>query len=121
MNKLQLLKTFQSLGEPNDNKSATAYTVYLDLLECQILVDYFYDADIQSIYFKQKLNDNKIDFIIPMTVNENINLLRLHQIRTKLCDDNSALGMVVAVVCANGAIIYHRFSDGKVLDFRLKN
>lgn len=86
----------------------------------QILVDYFYDPDIQSIYFKQKTTDNKVDFIIPITVNENINLLRLNQIRTKLCDNNESQGIVAAVVCANGAVIYHRFSDGKVLDFRLK-
>lgn len=55
-----------------------------------------------------------------MTVNESINLLQLHQIRTKLCADNGSQGVVVAVVGANGAVIYHRFSDGKVLDFRLK-
>ncbi len=87
----------------------------------QTLVDCLYDANIQTIYFKQQLNDNKIDYILPMSVNENINLLRLHQIRRQLCNDDSTKGLVVAVVCANGAVIYQRFSDGKVLDFRIQN
>lgn len=85
------------------------------------MVEYFFDPDIQSIYFKQQLNDNKIDYIFPITVNENLNLLRLHRIRKKLCNDDSSKGLVVAVVCANGAVIYERFSDGNVLDFRIQN
>lgn len=87
----------------------------------QTLVDYFFDPDIQSIYFKQQLNDNKVDYIFPMTGNENIDLLRLHRIRRKLCSDDNSKGMVVAVVSANGAVVYQRFSDGKVLDFRIQN
>lgn len=87
----------------------------------QILVDYNFDPDIQSIYFKQQLNDNKIDYIFPMTGNENIDLIRLNHIRKKFCDGDNLKGMVVAVVSANGAVIYQRFSDGKVLDFRIQN
>lgn len=84
----------------------------------QILVEHIYDPDIQSIYFKQNRTDNKIDYILPMTVNENINLLELHRIRRKLCNDDNGKGMVVAVVSGNGSVIYQRFSDGKILDFR---
>lgn len=137
------LQTFRNLGESDDNRSATAYTVYLDLLECefegnvalllvvpispsislvgQILVDHFFDPDIQSIYFKQQLTDNKIDYILPVTGNENIDLLRLHRICRKLCSHDDSKGLVVAVVGANGAVIYQRFGDGKVLDFRIQN
>lgn len=85
------------------------------------MVDYFYNPDIQSIYFQQKLSDNKIDYILPVTVNENINLVRLHRIRRTLCDDDRLKGMVVAVVGANGAVIYQRFSEGNILDFRIQN
>lgn len=88
----------------------------------QTLVEYFYDADIESIFFKQTLNDNKIDYIVPASVNENISLLRLYRIRKKLCDNGTnSLGMVVAIVGANGAVIYQRFNDGKKLDFRIEN
>ncbi|KAJ6640583.1 hypothetical protein Bhyg_05514 [Pseudolycoriella hygida] len=120
MNKLELLQTFQSLGEANDNKIAAAYTVFLDLLECHILVDYFFDPDIQSIYFKQQVED-KVDYILPMSNNEDIKLLRIVKIRKKFCNEESSNGLVVAIVCSNGTVIYQRFNDGKVLDFRIQN
>lgn len=107
-----------------DKKKLSNFDLYfIELSLGQILVDYFFDPDpdVQSIYFKQELNDNKIDYILPMTVNENINLLQLHRIRGKLCNDDNSKGLVIAVVCANGAVIYQRFSDGKILDFRLQN
>lgn len=85
------------------------------------MVDYYFDAEIQGIYFKQQLIHGQIDFIFPMTVNENIDLLRLYRIRNKICEEDPLKGMVIAIVAANSTVIYQRIGRDKILDFRKQN